>query len=71
MLKKTFFGVSLLMVVLADAIVPRGCAKRPERPLPPPPEPSAVEENAAQKPSQTAGAPFWRMSRVASKMWHA
>ena len=54
MLKKTFFGVSLLMVVLADAIVPRGCAKRPERPQPPSP---AVEEKAAQKPLQTADAP--------------
>ena len=57
MLKKILFGVCLLTVVLADAIVPRGCAKRPERPLPPPPEPAAVEENAAQKPPQTADAP--------------
>ena len=75
MLKKILFGVCLLTVVLADAIVPRGCAKRPERPLPPPPEPAAVEEKAAQKPPQTAGiewagGPLW-MSRVAIKMWRA
>ena len=62
MLKKTFFGVSLLMVVLADAIVPRGCAKRPERPQPPSP---AVEEteDAAQKPPQTADAPSWLLPK--------